>query len=493
MQIPYILLQTIIVPIIAAIVCALLGKQLKKRVGWIASAAMIYVTALLVYVGVQIWTQGGVFTESYAWGTVVFDLKFGFLADGLSLPVALILSLVCTAATVYSIHYMDRRIETVYGKDKPSMFSLYYAFFLLIPMGLIGVALSTNTIELFLFLETSLVPLFVLLDLFGYNQRHRIAIMGFIWTQLGAAFYLMGAVIAGVNVHSFDINALSGLSGTDVGFWVCLLITIGFLIKMGSFGFHVWIPHVDGEHATSVATVLAGIVGLGSYVLVRLLYGELLGSFQIFSLPLMVLAVITMFYAAYLTMGQDDIKRLFACSTIGQTAYCLFGIASMTALGVEGGVFYFLSHVIGKCILFAVAGILVIQTGTRSIKEMGGLAQKMPLTATLCIIGAMILSAIPPLSGFQAEWILFTGVFTQGITGTVYLILAVLGIFATFLTAVYTFWPAIRIFFGPISPSMEKVKEAPLSMIIPMFALAVVSVLIGIFPDLIMHFLTSVL
>jgi formate hydrogenlyase subunit 3/multisubunit Na+/H+ antiporter MnhD subunit len=492
MLIPYILLQTILVPLFAAIICALLGKRLKKNVGWVASAAMIYVTSLLAYVGIQLWTQGGTVTESYTWGTVVFSLKFGFLADGLSLPVAFILSLVCTAATVYSIHYMERRIETLYGADKPSMFSLYYAFFLFIPIGLIGVALSTNTVELFLFLESSLVPLFVLLDLFGYNDRHRIAVMAFIWTQLGAALYLMGAVVGSVYAQSFDIAALAGLSGTDVGFWVCLLVLVGFLIKMGSFGFHVWVPHVDGEHATSVAAVLAGMVGLGSYVLARLLYGELLESFKIFSMPLMVLALITMVYAAYLTMGQDDVKRLFACSTIGQTAYSLFGIASMTAMGVDGAVFYFMSHVIGKCILFAVAGILVVQTGTRSIKEMGGLAQKMPLTATLCLIGAMILSAVPPLSGFQAEWILFTGVFTQGITSTTYLVLAVLGIFTTFLTSVYTFWPAIRIFFGPLSPAMEKVKEAPLTMTVPLCVLAVVSVLIGIFPNLIMHFLTSI-
>jgi formate hydrogenlyase subunit 3/multisubunit Na+/H+ antiporter MnhD subunit len=493
MEVSFFLLQTVLVPLFAAVVCVFLGKRLKRNVGWIATAAMVYVTALLAFVGVQLWSQGGSITESYLWGTVVFDLKFGFLADGLSLPVALILSIVCTVATIYSIHYMDRRIETLYGKEKPGMYALYYSLFLLVPIGLIGVALSTNTIEIFLFLESSLVPLFALLDLFGYNNRHRIAVMGFIWTQAGATLYLMGAVIAGVNAQSFDISALAGLSGTDVGFWVCLLITVGFLIKMGSFGFHVWVPHVDGEHATSVAMVLAGMVGIGSYVLARLLYGEMLSSFQIFSMPLMVLAVITMFYAAYLTMGQNDIKRLFACSTIGQTAYSIFGLASMTAIGVEGSVFYFMSHVIGKCILFSVAGILVIQAGTRNIKEMGGLAQKMPLTATLCIIGAMILSAIPPLSGFQAEWILFTGVFTQGITGITFLIIVVLGVLASFLTCVYTFWPAVRIFFGPIGAGMEKVKEAPLSMIIPLFALVVVSVLIGIFPDVVLHFLSSVL
>ena len=316
--------------------------------------------------------------------------------------------------------------------------------------------------------------------------------MSFIWTQAGAVVYLIGAVIAGVNAGSFAISSLSVLSGTDLGLLVCGLLLVGFLVKMGTFGFHVWLPLVHAEHPTSIAAVLATIVGFGTYMIARLLYQNMFTSFQFFSLPLMVLAVITMIYGAYLTMGQDDVKRLFACSTIGQTAYSILGLASMNAMGVEGGVFYFISHILGKAILFSVAGILVTQTGTRSIKEMGGLAQKMPLTATLCIIGAMILSAIPPLSGFQAEWILFTGVFTQGLTSTVYLILAVVAIFATFLTVAYTFWPAIRIFFGPISPSNEKVKEAPLSMTIPLCILAVVSVLIGIFPELIMHFLTSV-
>jgi formate hydrogenlyase subunit 3/multisubunit Na+/H+ antiporter MnhD subunit len=489
MQIPYLLLQTIVVPLITALACILLRKKFGKKVGWVASAAMVYVTILLAYVGLTIWSEGGTFIESYQWQTVVFDLKFGFLADGLSLPVALILSLLCAAAGIYSIKYIERRIEALYGKNQSGMYALYYALFLLIPVQLVGAALSTNTIELYLFLESGLVPLFVLLDLFGYNDRHRIAKMAFIWTQVGAALYLIGAVIAGVNLHSFDISALAGLSGTDLGFWVCLLILFGFLIKMGSFGFHIWIPYVDGEHATSVASVLAGMVGLGTYVLARLLYGEMLSSFQVFSLPLMILAVVTMIYAAFLTMNQDDVKRLFAYSTIGQTAYCLFGIASMTAMGVNGAVFYFLSHVIGKFLLFSVAGILVVQVGTRSIKEMGGLAHKMPLTALLCFLGVMVLSAIPPLSGFQAEWVLFTGVFTKGVTGVVYLIIALIGLFATFLTSVYTFWPAIRIFFGPLSPKIEKVKEAPLIMLIPMFLVAAVSVLIGIFPDLIMHFL----
>jgi formate hydrogenlyase subunit 3/multisubunit Na+/H+ antiporter MnhD subunit len=487
------LILVIVVPLITAIVCALTGKRLKKNLGWVAFGGTAITTAILAYVGFQLWTQGGTITESYQWGTVVFNLRFDLLADGLSLPVALVMSLVCTVMAVYSINYMDHRIEIMYGKERSSMFSLYYALFLLFPLGLIGAALSANTIELFLFLETGLVPFYVLMDLFGYEDRHRIAMMSFIWTQVGAATYLIGAVIAGVNSGSFEISSLSVLSGTSIGFWVCLLILLGFLIKMATFGFHVWLPYVHAEHPTSIAAILATIVGLQSYLIARLLYSEMLNSFLVFSIPLMILALVTMIYGAYLSMAQDDVKRLFACSTIGQTAYSLLGIASMTALGVNGGVFYFLSHILGKCILFSIAGILVVQTGTRNIKEMGGLAQKMPLTAALCIIGSMILSAIPPLSGFQAEWIMFTGIFSRGISSSPYLIIAIVGIFATFLTSVYTFWPAIRIFFGPLSPSMEKVKEAPKSMLIPLFVISLLSLIIGIFPELVMKLLTSVI
>jgi NADH-quinone oxidoreductase subunit M len=125
---------------------------------------------------------------------------------------------------------------------------------------------------------------------------------------------------------------------------------------------------------------------------------------------------------------------------------------------------------------------------------MGGLARKMPWTATLCIIGSMILSAMPPLSGFQGEWILFAGVFQQGVHGTTAdLTVAVIGIFATFLTVIYTFWPAVRMFFGELPPSLENVKEAPMSMLAPLFVLAGISLVLGIYPGLLTHFLNGVL
>src|SRR5512138_1133084 len=159
--IPAVLLQIIIVPLIAAVACVFLGKRLKKNTGWIAAAATLYTTALLAYVAVQMWTQGGTLLETYTWGNVVFQLDFGFFADGLSLPVSLAMNIICAAMTIYSINYIDHRIEHIYGKDKPGTYALYYALFLLFPVCLIGGALSTNTIELFLFLESGLFPFYI--------------------------------------------------------------------------------------------------------------------------------------------------------------------------------------------------------------------------------------------------------------------------------------------------------------------------------------------
>jgi NADH-quinone oxidoreductase subunit M len=184
-------------------------------------------------------------------------------------------------------------------------------------------------------------------------------------------------------------------------------------------------------------------------------------------------------------MIQNDVKYLFAWSTIGQNAYSLLGIGTLTAFGVSGGVYYFLSHIIGKCILFSVAGIVLAETGRRDIRKMGGLASKMPITATLAIIGALILSAVPPLSGFQAEWLMFAGIFSLGVNGAqVNLAVAFLGIIATLLTVGYTLWPLRRIFFGKLPEGLQSVHEAPWVMIAPLLALAVISLLIGVYPEL---------
>lgn len=491
MGIPYLLLQTIILPLVAAGAVYPLSRKLGKNVGWVAFAVLLYTTLLLFLAGVGIYNGSASITELYPWAPSI-GLTFGFFADGLSLPVALIMSLVCMATSVYSMPYMKHRLEDMYGEERKSQYGLYYVNFLLLTVGLVGLSLSTNLIELYMFLELLLIPSFFLMSLFGYVDRERIAVMYFIWNHIGAFLFLAGIVLVFHTTGSFDVTALASIHPDTVGYWIVGLILVGWLVKMAIFGLHTWLPYAHAEHPTSFAPIMAMIVGVGNYVLARLLVEEMPTVFKPFGFPLMIWALITMVYAGAVTLVQTDTKYLYSWSTISQNAYSLLGIGSLTVLGVSGGVFYFLSHIVGKCILFSVAGILLAQTGTRDIRKMGGLATIMPLTATLCVLGTLILSAVPPMSGFQAEWILFVGIFTQGTLGTAAnMVVAIAAIIGTILTVAYTFWPLRRIFFGPLPAQLREVKEAPLTMLVPLFVLAAIMLLVGIYPELIMKFLSS--
>ena len=482
------LLQSIIVPIVSAPLIALLGRRIGKKTGWIVFGILGYSTALLLMAGIDVWKSSTPIYEEYVWSAIA-GLKFGFLADGLSLPTAIIMSLISSFITIYSIPYMEKRIHELYDVEEKGLFGFYYLSHLFLSVGLVGIALSTNLIALYLFLELTVISAYLMMDLFGYVERHRVAIMYFIWSHIGTGLFLIGVVLAYLEGGSFDVSALSTLSGKNSAVLVSSFILVGMLIKMAAFGFHVWLPHVHGEHLAHIAGIIATLAGLSNYVIVRLLVINLFDVFKMFSVPLMIWALVTMIYGGLLTLAQDDVKRLYACSTISQTAYSLLGIASCTTLGIIGGIFYFLSHILGKTILLCVAGIIVHQTEIRDMRRLGGLAKLMPITAVLAIMGSMILSAIPPLSGFQAEWIMFAGIFGQN-SGTG-LLMALIGIFATFLTLAYTFWPIKRMFFGSIPEELNDVGRAPLTMTIPLLILSAISLILGICPDFVMRFLMS--
>ncbi|HME18868.1 MAG TPA: proton-conducting transporter membrane subunit [Nitrososphaerales archaeon] len=490
MAYPYLLVSTVIVPLVGAAVCYLAAPGLGRRVGWIAFLSILLTTVQALFVeGPQLFGGTASFTESYQWAPTA-GLTFGFLADGLSLPVLLVINLVLAATTVFSMPYMHKRIQQLDGGEQPGRYGMYYLNYLLISAGLAGIVLSTNLIEIYLFLEMVLVPTFVIISIFGYAQKERVAIIYIIWNQLGAFIFLSGIALfyTATTPHTFDLNpsSLAQATASPLAYWIAGLILVGWLVKMAVFGVHMWLPITEAEPPTAFAPTMAVVSGVGNYVIVRLLLFGMPGVFQVFSLPLMAWAVLTMFYAGAVAVAQTDVKYLFAWSTMSQNAYSILGIASFSLIGATGGIFYFLSHIMGKFVMFSVAGILLVQTGRRDLREMGGLAGKMPFTATLFLLGALILSAVPPTSGFQAEWTMFAGIFRQGAAGSpTYMAVAALGLVATLFTVAYTLWPMRRIFFGALPQSLADVKEAPLTMTLPLLAVVVISVVIGIYPDLV--------
>ena len=487
---PGLLLQILLTPIIASVVIFSLKRRIGHLAGWVAALAMVYTTGLVLFAGAQVY-RGTTLREDYF--LIAPDIRLGLLADGLSLPTLAVIVLLCTALAFYSIHYVEHRVEILYAnaseRAQLGYYTRFFYLFLYFPAGFIGAILSTNLVSLYFFLEVLTITLFFLMANFGYVERVRVAFISLSWGIIGALLFFAAALIVYSQVGSFDVAQLPLMAGNPLVSGAIALFLVGLLMKLAIVPFHVWMPWVHAEHPTCIAGLLAVYANLALYIIIRVLVIPLGGDFQAFGMPLMVLALVTMVYGSLLTLAQTDIKRLAACSTISQIAYSVLGLGALTAVSIEGGMFFFLSHIMGKTLFFSTAGIVVYTTGIRDMREMGGLAKKMPLTAILWVMGAMMLSGFPPFSSFTAEWIMFTGIFERGLlTGPLGLGIAIGGVVAILLTVAYTFAAARRIFFGSLSPALEgkELADPPWTMSVPLLVVAAASVLLGMYPRLVM-------
>ena len=500
---PALLLQILLTPIFASVVVFLTRNHIGRFAGWVTSGALVYTTALVVVAAMSV-IRGQVLGEEYpilaSSAQSPEAIRLGLLADGLSVSTLAIVLLLCTALALYSIRYIEHRIEILYAdEDQLNQDRHYVRFFYLLPLfpvGFIGTILSTNLITLYFFMEVLTVSLFFLMAYFGYRARVRVAFISLSWGIIGALLFLAASLLVYDEIGSWDISQLDQMEGTPFLTATIFLFLIVLMMKLAIVPLHVWMPSVHAEHPTCIAGLLAVYANLAVYVLIRVVVLPLGNDFQQFGTPLMVLAIVTMIYGSLLTMAQTDIKRLAACSTISQIAYSVLGLGALTSSSVQGGMFFFLSHIMGKTVFFSTAGIVVYATGIRDMRQMGGLAKQMPVTAALWIVGCMMLSGFPPFSSFTAEWIMFSGSFEKGVTsGPLGIAIAATGLPAILLTVAYSFNAARQIFFGPLSPILEakNLSDPPLTMTLPLAFIAIVSIILGVFPQTIMNMFHSVL
>ena len=471
------ILQILLVPLLFVFVSYLAGLKWGAKAGYVGFIALAYSTFLTLLTG---W-QGGA-REFYNWSPIGL---FGLNADGLSIPILFTISLLCALMSIYSIPYMQHIIG-----DKKEQFALYYALLMLYSVGMMGAVLATNLIEFYLFFELMLIPSYFLIAKWGYGDRDRISFMYFMWTHIGALAFLAGILSVGYLSGTFDLDKIvTATISADLRLWIVVLMVVGLLVKMAAFGLHIWLPHAHAEAPTPISALLSpAMIGIGGYAIVRLVMTILPSSFFEISTALTVWAVVTMFYGGAMALVQDDIKKLLAYSSVSQMGYILLGISSFQVLGVSGSMFQYVTHGIGKGILFMVAGTIILQThGLRSISKMGGLAAKMPITATAAVIGFLTIMGIPPTSGFISEFLIFAGSFQMAfkLDSMLRIALAFLGVVSTAITAGYSLWAVKRIFFGKLPDELSGVNEAPLTITLPLLVLSAISVIIGIFPDII--------
>ena len=483
------LLQAVFLPIILSFIVYLVGRRVGGKVGWLSFIILLYSTLLILLAA----SMGPEYLEQYPWQPIgIFGLKI----DGLSLPFAATIYLLSTVLAVYSIPYMEHRVEEMAeeeGKGEDYVkgrLALYHLLYLIYAAGMLGTVLSTNLIQFYIFFEIMLIPSFFLISEFGYGDRARISLMYFLWTHVGALILLAGILSIGILVGSFDFSvvAASRLPLT-VTLWVAVAITIGLFVKLAAFGLHIWLPYAHAEAPTPISALLSpAMIGIGGYAFIRILLFLLPEAYQTVTLGAAIWGLVTMIYGGLMALMQDDIKRLLAYSSVSQMGYIIFGMASAYYLGVSGSVFQYVSHGTGKAMLFMVAGAIILQTrGVRSISHMGGLAGKLPLTAIGAMLGFLTIIGVPPLNGFQSEWMLFAGAIAgaRALGSDLRFTISILALLSTPLTAGYTLWAMKRIFFGPRPEEMERVREAPPTVTIPILFLAFVGLILGVYPALI--------
>ncbi|MEM0364067.1 MAG: NADH-quinone oxidoreductase subunit M [Candidatus Nitrosocaldus sp.] len=497
----YYLLQAVFIPLLLSPLAYYIGKRHGVNAStWFTFAIMLYSTVMLLLASLQ-----GRYEEHYSWSQLG---EFGLLLDGLSIPFALIIYILSTVLVLYSKPYMVHKIVEQYEHEHAnsggapvkavvevpveyinSNMGIYYALYLAFAMGMLGTVLATNLVQFYVFFELMLVPSFFLVALYGYGARRRIALMYLFWTHVGAVVLLIGLIAMGLAVGSFDMAAVNE-AAIDEGLlpFIAGAIVIGLVVKLAIFPVHIWLPYAHAEAPTPISALLSpAMIGIGGYALARLVMQLLPSTYADISLWLNLGGLVTMIYGGAMALMQDDVKRVLAYSSISQMGYFLFGISSLSVIGSTGSVLLYVSHGTGKALLFMMAGMLIMQAGTRSLARLGGLAGKMPITAVTAMIGGLAIMGIPPTNGFMAEWMLFLGVLESAVSvehGSLVRVVAfALAMAATVLTAAYILWMYKRIFYGS-REGMEHVKEGSMYMAAPMMFLAVLTIVIGIYPDM---------
>lgn len=521
----YFLLAATFIPLLLAPVAYVIGRRAGvTAVTWFSFGTLAVSTGLLFLPAMMLHGAGGQasYVETYPWGQFG---DFGLRLDGLALPFALIIYILCTVLALYSKPYMIHKImEDMPGaapgssgqhgstgshasagqhshqqitmltaeqkKYVNNQMGLYFALYLAFSMGMLGTVLATNLIEFYVFFELMLVPSFFLVAFYGYGARRRIALMFFFWTHVGAVVLLLSLLAMGFFAGGFDYATVMENVDRIPAQWLPLIVfglVAGLGVKLAAFLLHIWLPYAHAEAPTPVSALLSpAMIGIGAYGLLRLWLELLTGSYEQYSIYINMWGLATMIYGGAMALMQDDIKKVLAYSSIGQMGYILFGLGSESVIGISGATMLYVTHGLGKAVLFMMAGAIILQTGTRSMSKLGGLAGKMPYTAVIGMIGALTIMGVPPTSGFMAEWTMFSGVLqTAASEGNAFrAAMFGFGILSTVLTAAYILWMFKRIFFGKIPEEMAHVREASPYVTGTMAAFAALSLIIGVYPDL---------
>jgi NADH-quinone oxidoreductase subunit L len=453
-------------PLLSFLILLLFGKRLKEASAYIG---ILLTLATFIYSLLVLFERftAPTFKSEATWLSFGdTQITAGFEVNQLNALMLVIVSLVSLLVHTYSKGYM-------HGDDRISVF---YAYLGLFTFAMLGLVLSPNLLQTYIFWELVGVGSFLLIGFYFYKEEAKAAAKkAFIMTRIGDVGLLIGMILLFWQVGSFEYDEIfraveeGAVSGGMITL-TAILIFVGAVGKSGQFPLHTWLPDaMEGPTPVSALIHAATMVAAGVYLVASLF--PLFNASETAMLTVATIGAITAIFAASIGLVQTDIKRVLAYSTVSQLGYMMLALGSA---GYVAGVFHLMTHAFFKALLFLAAGSVIHAVHTQDIEKMGGLWKKLKVTGPLFLIGTLAISGVPLFSGFFSKDEILIAAWESG--NVVQFWLAVI---AAFFTAFYMFRLFFMVFAGEARSEMKNVHESPSVMTLPMVVLGVLAVVAG--------------
>src|ERR1700685_950423 len=469
-------------PLVGAFVLLFVPKDNKDAVRWIANifslGGFLVSLPLVGWFWVQRFEPGFKFIEG-APNNWIPTIGAGYVLgiDGISFLLIMLTTLLGWISILSSWTAIENRVKE------------YYIWFLVLQTGMLGVFMALDFFLFFVFWEAMLVPMYLLIGIWGGPRKLYAAIKFFLYTLAGSVLMLLGILFlyfhhhALTGIYTFSLTALYQTAPQipfHLAVWLFFAFFVAFAIKVPMFPFHTWLPDAHVEAPTAGSVILAGVLlKMGTYGMIR------------FSLPffpavamtpwvrqfMIVLSLMGIIYGALVSLMQKDMKKLVAYSSVSHLGFCTLGIFALSPLGLSGSVLQQINHGISTGALFLIVGILYERRHTREIAEYGGISNVMPVYATITLIMFMSSMGLPLLNGFVGEYYIMLGTFMVSWRWAAWAVPGVV------LAAAYLLWLYQRVFFGTVTnPKNEKLHDLTPREVATFVPLIVMAFWIGLYP-----------
>jgi multicomponent Na+:H+ antiporter subunit D len=465
----------VLIPLGTAFVLPVLEKsalpsRFSDALAVVAAAALLGGSVRLLMAPACVYWVGG-----WSPDTVI---GINMVADGLGKLLLVTVSLISLLATVFGLSYMERYTS------KP----LYYSLFFLMISGMNGVLLAGDLFNLYVFMEIAAIASYALVAFGCESEELEASYKYLVLSAVASTFILFGIGIVYNLTGTLNMaqvgQVMPGLQQNPAMMLVAAFFFLGFGLKAAMVPFHAWLPDAHPSAPAPISAMLSGVYikACGVYVLVRLFF-NVIGVTVLFAQVLMVLGALSMLIGVLLAVGQWDVKRLLAYHSISQMGYVVlaFGVGgellargqgnAVAALAILGGLFHLINHAAFKSLLFLCSGSIEHETGTRQLKELGGLSTRMPVTSGCCRVAALSISGVPPFNGFWSKLIIVIAVIQSG-----HWMLGVLTVLVSFLTLLSFIKVQRYALQGALPGPLQSVHEAPWAMGLALVVLAAICV-----------------